>query len=83
MGLGVGAGLGMMVPGMVRDAMGAGASAPVAAVACSACKGTSPAGAAFCMHCGAKMEAGRACSQCRASVPPGATFCPSCGGKVT
>lgn len=58
MGLGVGAGLGMMVPGMLRDAAGSG-TAPAAGTRCAACKAETPAGAAFCMHCGAKLEVSR------------------------
>lgn len=82
LGLGVGAGLGAMIPGMLRDAMGGGgAAASAPTTTCPACKAQSPAGAKFCMHCGAKIEAVKSCPQCRATVPQGATFCPSCGSK--
>ena len=84
MGLGVGAGLGMMVPGMVRDAMGGGSGGAGTATGtstCPVCQKASPAGAKFCMHCGAKVECGKACPQCHTNVPQGATFCPSCGAK--
>jgi membrane protease subunit (stomatin/prohibitin family) len=86
MGLGVGAGLGMMVPGMVRDAMAAaggshGSAGSQPSTSCPVCQKPSPAGATFCMHCGARVEGGKACTQCSGSLPPGATFCPACGAK--
>jgi membrane protease subunit (stomatin/prohibitin family) len=91
-GLGLGAGFGMMMPGMIAGAMGsqaaaggqgaAGGAAPApAAVACAKCKASVPAGAKFCPSCGASMSPA-ACPKCNASVPAGAKFCPSCGNKL-
>lgn len=76
-GLGLGAGLGMMMPGMVRDAMQSGTAETV--VACARCAKSSPADAAYCMHCGAKIVAAGPCPRCAKPMPAGAKFCPSCG----
>ncbi|HEY3120514.1 MAG TPA: SPFH domain-containing protein [Vicinamibacteria bacterium] len=91
-GLGLGAGFGMMMPGMIAGAMGsqaaaggqgaAGGAAPAtAAVPCAKCKASVPAGAKFCPSCGASLSPA-ACPKCNASVPAGAKFCPSCGNKL-
>src|SRR6202161_3857091 len=49
-------------------------------VDCSACATENPAGARFCMECGAALE--RRCSSCREAVPEGARFCMACGSAV-
>ena len=48
---------------------------------CSACGAENPAGAKFCMSCGAPQAA--VCPSCRAPVPAGAKFCVECGGSLT
>src|ERR1035438_279786 len=45
--------------------------------ACSACSADNPAGARFCMSCGAALE--RRCGSCGEPVPQGARFCMACG----
>jgi len=81
-GLGLGAGIGMMMPGMIAGAMGAqgrGATAPAGtSVACPKCQSLVPEGSKFCANCGTAMVAS-ACPKCRATVPPGARFCAACG----
>src|SRR5262245_7424417 len=47
---------------------------------CSRCRQENPAGARFCMGCGAPLAA--ACSGCGAELPQGARFCPGCGRAV-
>ncbi len=47
---------------------------------CSACHQESPAGARFCMHCGAALAAN--CAQCGVTLPDAAKFCPGCGAAV-
>src|SRR5689334_20534802 len=44
---------------------------------CSRCRTENPAGAKFCVECGAAMPL--RCSQCGAELPPQAKFCPECG----
>src|SRR5918998_1031079 len=47
---------------------------------CGSCGTENPAGAAFCMACGARLE--RRCPSCGASAPPEARFCMSCGAQL-
>jgi class 3 adenylate cyclase/tetratricopeptide (TPR) repeat protein len=47
---------------------------------CGSCGTENPAGAAFCMACGARLE--RRCPSCGASAPPEARFCMSCGTQL-
>src|SRR5688572_15699685 len=83
-GLGLGAGIGMMMPGMIANAMGAqgrpgaagaaggGAGAPAAATSpCPKCQAAVPAGSKFCGSCGNAMPAPARCAKCQAEAPPG------------
>ena len=45
---------------------------------CPSCGQGVPAGAKFCMNCGAKLV----CANCGNPLVPGAKFCPNCGQKV-
>ena len=45
---------------------------------CPSCGQSVPAGAKFCMNCGAKLV----CSNCGNAIIPGAKFCPNCGQKI-
>jgi membrane protease subunit (stomatin/prohibitin family) len=63
---GLGAGLGMMMPGMIREAMATPASPPTTSAAAPPATG---AAAKFCSECGAKLE-------------PTAKFCSGCGKPV-
>jgi membrane protease subunit (stomatin/prohibitin family) len=68
---GLGAGFGMMMPGMIKEAMSSGTSqpAPPATPASPSTAGAVPAGAKFCSECGQALQAG-------------AKFCSSCGAKL-
>ena len=97
-GLGLGAGIGMMMPGMIAGAMqnqqrpqgggggqgGGGLVTPggAATVACPKCQAQVQAGAKFCGSCGNAMPAPAACPQCQAALAPGARFCGNCGTAV-
>jgi membrane protease subunit (stomatin/prohibitin family) len=84
-GLGLGAGIGMMMPGMIAGAMGAqgrSATAPSGvSVACPKCQALVPEGAKFCASCGTPMVAS-VCGKCRTTVPAGAKFCGNCGASL-
>jgi membrane protease subunit (stomatin/prohibitin family) len=92
--LGLGAGFGMMMPGMIAGAMqgqqgqqgqpqGGGGAAPApATVSCPKCQAAVPQGAKFCGNCGNAMPQPSACPKCQAAVPPGAKFCGSCGSPM-
>jgi class 3 adenylate cyclase/tetratricopeptide (TPR) repeat protein len=47
---------------------------------CRSCQQDSPAGARFCIGCGARLAA--ACAGCGAELPESARFCPACGRAV-
>src|ERR687893_284172 len=47
---------------------------------CGSCGTENPAGASFCMACGARLE--RRCPNCGAAAPPEARFCMSCGTQL-
>lgn len=83
--LGLGAGIGMMMPQMIMGAM-AGAKPGVApaatGVACPKCQAAVAQGAKFCGSCGASMPSAAACPKCQAAVAPGARFCGNCGAAI-
>jgi membrane protease subunit (stomatin/prohibitin family) len=93
-GLGLGAGIGMMMPGMIANAMGAqqrpgggpggggGGVAPAPTSPCPKCQAAVPPGAKFCGACGNAMPAAAACPKCQAAVPAGAKFCGNCGAAM-
>jgi membrane protease subunit (stomatin/prohibitin family) len=96
-GLGLGAGIGMMMPGMIAGAMNAqrpGAGGPAgpsggpggggaaAAVACPKCQTANPAGTKFCGNCGTTLPAAAACPKCQTPAAPGAKFCGNCGASL-
>ena len=86
-GLGLGAGFGMMLPGMIAGAMnaqrpggqGGPGGGPVPAMPCPKCQAPIPAGARFCGSCGAPAAAMVTCPKCQAQAPAGSKFCASCG----
>ena len=45
---------------------------------CPSCGQAVPAGAKFCMNCGAKLV----CANCGQPIMPGAKFCPNCGQQI-
>jgi adenylate cyclase len=47
---------------------------------CAECSTENPAGARFCMSCGAALE--RRCPSCGAAAPEGARFCMTCGAQL-
>ena len=49
-------------------------------MSCAACGMENPAGARFCMSCGAKLE--HRCPNCGTPAPPEARFCMSCGNRL-
>jgi membrane protease subunit (stomatin/prohibitin family) len=69
---GMGAGFGMMMPGMIREAMNAG-PAPASSTPSTTQPGPAPTPAA---------GPARFCSECGQPVTPGAKFCSSCGAKL-
>jgi membrane protease subunit (stomatin/prohibitin family) len=84
-GVGAGMGAGMMIPGMIAQAMPpAQAQAPAAQPQkqCGKCGSPAPLNAKFCPVCGAPFAQKASCPDCKAEVEAGAKFCPSCGKKI-
>jgi membrane protease subunit (stomatin/prohibitin family) len=92
--LGLGAGIGMMMPQMIAGAMAgqrqgnapAGGAAPAAPgptmVACPKCNAMVPEGTKFCVQCGGPMPVAATCPKCQAVVAPGSKFCGNCGTSM-
>lgn len=87
MGTGLGAGIGMMLPGMIMNQMkpgGASMSVPTGNInlRCPSCEKKLPDTARFCMYCGEPVPVPDACPKCNALCPPDARFCMNCGTKL-
>lgn len=94
MGLVAGLGLGGALMGAMGRALGtpgvpaeaapapAPAVLPAGAITCASCQTENPAGARFCLGCGARLETTTLCSSCQAVLAPGARFCTNCGTRT-
>lgn len=95
--LGLGAGIGMMMPQMMMGAVAgatrpgapggppiAAAPVPVAAAGptCPKCNTANAPGAKFCANCGNAMPAPAVCGKCNTPAAPGAKFCGNCGNAI-
>ncbi len=79
MGAGVGAGLAMLLPGMLVKSL-EGRKASVEAVAsCPACHGEVMADSRFCAHCGHQLVVIQKCPGCSENLAENARFCSACG----
>jgi membrane protease subunit (stomatin/prohibitin family) len=79
LGLGAGAGLGFMIPGMIQQAMQGGAHPKVR---CPNCHSDVPFESRFCPSCGYNLSATVNCPQCQAPAPAGSKFCMNCGYQL-
>ena len=73
-GLGMGAALGSVFSGMVKDA-----ARPAGRRFCSGCGAAMEADDAFCSKCGKPAGGSAFCTKCGAAVQPGSLFCGKCG----
>jgi len=95
-GLGLGAGIGMMMPQMIAGAMAARPGAPAApaagtptppatttaaATVCAKCATPATPGSKFCGNCGAALLPA-VCPTCSTPTAAGAKFCGNCGAKL-
>jgi predicted amidophosphoribosyltransferase len=82
--VGVGAGLGMMMPGMLAKSLGVEpAAGPITSVVtCPGCQSAVAADSRFCPRCGRQLAATTRCARCQAELPGGARFCSACGQAV-
>jgi membrane protease subunit (stomatin/prohibitin family) len=82
--LGVGAGLGLMLPGMLLRTAGGKPIDPEALARrgsgdCPECHGEVSLQSRFCPHCGHQLVVARKCPRCDKNLTAQANFCPSCG----
>lgn len=81
--MGLGAGLGMLLPGMIlRSLRGEPITSPAMlaqGLHCPECHGAVAPDSRFCAHCGHQMVVARKCPQCAKNVTALANFCSSCG----
>ena len=95
MGLGMGFGYGQVMANAFTGGQqgqqgggqqGGGGAAAAQTVPCPKCQTPNPAGAKFCINCGAGVQAQQAaavqCPNCQTQVQAGAKFCNNCGQSV-
>jgi predicted amidophosphoribosyltransferase len=85
--MGVGAGLGFMLPGMIYRNLRSEDADPDrirerGAVNCPDCHTDVPLTARFCPGCGNQMVVMNKCPQCGKNVTVQARFCPACGADL-
>ena len=81
---GVGVGMGITVGSTLGNAMAEDLTAQgtVGNQSCRKCGHKIPAGAKFCLQCGARVEEMSICPSCGRELPVGAKFCYECGAKL-
>jgi membrane protease subunit (stomatin/prohibitin family) len=90
MGLGLGFGYGQVMAGAFGQQQagqgGQGGAAQSQTVPCAKCGSANPAGAKFCLNCGAQQQAPQAatvtCPKCNEQTQAGSKFCNNCGQSL-
>jgi predicted amidophosphoribosyltransferase len=85
--MGMGAGLGFMLPGMIYRNLRPDDADPErirarGTVSCPDCYADVPLAARFCPSCGNQMVVANKCPECGKNVTAQARFCPACGANV-
>jgi len=78
-GMAIGAGVGMMLPGMIFKSIGSEKDVEKGGIQCPECHGEVAVDSRFCSHCGHQMVVIKKCSRCHKNLTATARFCPSCG----
>ncbi|HZR47773.1 MAG TPA: SPFH domain-containing protein [Candidatus Manganitrophaceae bacterium] len=78
-GMAIGAGVGMMLPGMIFKSIGSEKGVEKGGIQCPECHGEVAVDSRFCSHCGHQMVVIKKCSRCHENLTATARFCPSCG----
>ncbi len=85
-GMGMAAGVGLMVPGLLNKVFSPEQKElrqeAVATVTCPACHTDTPEQSRFCYRCGQPMVKQNVCPACSKSLPTEANFCLHCGHKL-
>jgi len=85
-GLGMAAGVGLMMPGIMAKTFSPEQNdlkrEPVATVTCSKCHADTPEQSRFCYRCGHQMFTQNCCPACNEQLPGEARFCLHCGFKL-
>ena len=84
-GMGMAAGVGLMMPGMLANSFANGQTTrqpAVGAIYCASCNTPLPTEAKFCYHCGQAQAAMSSCPHCKAELIPGSKFCGECGEAI-
>jgi membrane protease subunit (stomatin/prohibitin family) len=85
-GMGMAAGVGLMVPGMLNKVFSPNQQdlkrESVPTVPCPKCHADTPEQSRFCYRCGSAMIAQNACPSCNKELPSEASFCLHCGYKL-
>lgn len=85
-GLGMAAGVGLMMPGIMAKTFSPEQSdlkrEPVATVTCNKCHADTPEQSRFCYRCGHQMFTQNCCPSCNEQLPGEANFCLHCGFKL-
>ncbi len=84
--MGMGAGVGLMVPGMLQKVFSPEQRdlkrESVVTVTCPKCHADTPEQSRFCYRCGSPMVAQNSCPNCQGELPTEANFCYHCGYKL-
>jgi membrane protease subunit (stomatin/prohibitin family) len=84
--MGLGAGVGMLIPGMFNKACGPDQTDlredSMPSVTCPKCGSDTPEQSRFCYRCGHAMVAVNRCSDCNTDLAADAQFCQGCGRKL-
>lgn len=85
-GMGVAAGVGMMMPGVLSKVFAPEQTdlkrESVSTVQCPSCHTDTPEQSRFCYRCGHAMFSQNLCPSCKTELPTEASFCFSCGHKL-
>lgn len=79
-GMVMGAGVGLMTPGMLQRSLTPERTEVYQA--CASCKREVPADSAYCPNCGNKLHSKLTCKHCSSELLVGAKFCANCGKPV-
>lgn len=79
-GMMMGAGVGLMTPGIFQKSMGAERTEVY--LTCTSCKREVPSDSSFCPNCGTKLHSKLSCKFCSSELLVGANFCANCGKPV-